>query len=253
MATLKGHSSIIRAIQFSPGGQHLLTGSHDSTCRVWSPHTRACLQEVYCGGQVWTVAWRDDATFLAGSSDGTISQWTVGDETKAAVEMKAHQVWVWSISWNPTSRLLASGGSDKLVMVWAPDSQTPLARLPGHQDMVCEVVWSPGDQDVLASWDAGGEIRLWSLAGRSCLHTLKTDKDSLATYTWQTSNITFSPDGLLLASRGREVKVWRVATGEVAAVCQVEGGRVAWSREGDRLAVVTKEDWKFKNISLFNM
>ena len=113
------------------------------------------------------------------------------------------------------------------------------------------MVWSPGDQDVLASWDDGGEVRLWSVAGQACRHTLRTDRDSLSSVL--ASNITFSPDGLLLASRGKEVKVWRVATGEVAAVCQVEGGMVAWSREGDRLAVVTKEGNEFKTISLFIM
>ena len=51
--------------------------------------------------------------------------------------------------------------------------------------------------------------------------------------------INFSPDGKLIACRGAEVKVFRVKTGELAAVCKVDGTMVCWNTRGTKLAIVT--------------
>ena len=63
-------------------------------------------------------------------------------------------------------------------------------------------------------------------------------------------NINFSPDGKLLACRGSEVKVLRVATGQVAAVCRVKGNKVCWNTRGNKLAIVTSSS---SNIVVFDM
>ena len=71
----------------------------------------------------------------------------------------------------------------------------------------------------------------------TCLFTLPCAPGGLDALS---RSISFSPDGQLLAAGGGEVRVWRVETGELALVCQVEGDMVSWSPGGDRLAVATQ-------------
>ena len=71
------------------------------------------------------------------------------------------------------------------------------------------------------------------------------------------NNINFSPDGKLLACRGSNVKVLRVATGQLAAVAKVQGNKVCWNNRGNKLAIVTsdgddKKD-EGRNIVVFDM
>ena len=53
------------------------------------------------------------------------------------------------------------------------------------------------------------------------------------------NHINFSPDGQLLACRGAEVKVFRVATGKLASVCEVQAQKVCWNDSGNQLAIAT--------------
>ena len=57
---------------------------------------------------------------------------------------------------------------------------------------------------------------------------------------WDENFINFSPDGKLLACTGSEVKVFRVATKQLAAVCKIEARMVCWNTRGNKLAVVAK-------------
>ena len=98
-------------------------------------------------------------------------------------------------------------------------------------------------------------MRLWDALAGNCLHLFQCDKDGMGISLQ--NHINFSPDGKLLACRGSEVKVFRVATKQLAAVCKVEGKKVCWNTRGNKLAVVTKnsDDKKDegRNIVVFDM
>ena len=100
---------------------------------------------------------------------------------------------------------------------------------------------------MLATWDFSGEVRLWDALAGNCLHLFQCGKDGMKSYYWEENFINFSPDGKLLACRGSEVKVFRVATKQLAAVCKVAGKYVGWNTRGNKLAVVTKNSDDKKN------
>ena len=67
--------------------------------------------------------------------------------------------------------------------------------------------------------------------------------------------MSFSPDGQLLACRGEEVSVFRVATGKLDTVYMVEGKMVCWNGDSNKLAVVTKDYGKkgeIDKVVIFN-
>ena len=90
--------------------------------------------------------------------------------------------------------------------------------------------------------DDSRKVRLWDALAGNCLHLFQCDKDGMHAYWSEDNYINFSPDGKLLACRGSEVKVFRVATGQLAAVCKVEGDKVCWNTRGNKLAIVAKNN-----------
>ena len=106
-------------------------------------------------------------------------------------------------------------------------SHTLLHTLTGHKNWVYVVKFSPSEAHILATWDLNREVRLWDALAGNCLHLFQSDNSGMRTYGFEENFINFSPDGKLLACRSSEVKVLRVATGQLAAVVKVESKFVA--------------------------
>ena len=82
-------------------------------------------------------------------------------------------------------------------------------------------------------------MRLWDALAGNCLHVFQCERDGLHSYAFEENFINFSPNGQMLACRGAEVKVFKVATGKVVAIFEVKGKMVCWNNSGDKLATVT--------------
>jgi WD40 repeat protein len=77
MSVLEGHTSYCTSVAFSPDGGRLVSGTRDSTVRIWNVQTGALLQ-VMMGHHfhVNCVAYSPDGILIAsGSSDRTVILW----------------------------------------------------------------------------------------------------------------------------------------------------------------------------------
>jgi WD40 repeat protein len=75
--TLRGHSSSVNSVAYSPDGQTLASGSRDGTIKLWNVKTGNLLQTL-TGHSSWvySVAYSPDGQTLAsGSGDKTIKIW----------------------------------------------------------------------------------------------------------------------------------------------------------------------------------
>ena len=143
------------------------------------------------------------------------------------------------------------------MIVQSPSSPAPLHTLTGHKSSFYEVKFSPSEAHILATWDKSGEMRLWDALAGNCLHLFQSDNGMMGAYCGEENYINFSPDGKLLACRGSEVKVLRVATWKIAAAAKFQGKYVCWNNTGNKLAVVTNDgdDKKYegRNIVVFDI
>lgn len=131
--TLRGHSSSVQLVAWSPDGRFLASCSEtsESAVKLWDPGTGQCLRT------------------LTGHRDS-----------------------VWSVAWHPDSRILASASGDRTIRLWDAGSGACLRVLEGHIDIIRSVEFSP-DGRTLASGGVDGTLRLWDVETGVCLRAMR--------------------------------------------------------------------------------
>jgi WD40 repeat protein len=236
--TLRGHTSLVRAVQFSPDGKRLLTASDDGTIRLWDADTgqeEAVLARDPRGPVYLCACFSPDArTIAAGDLEGKITLW---DSTgRRRPSWQAHHSRnpndvehpVWAVAFSPDGRVLASGGCDGTAGLWDSRTGRPIGRLPGHQDHVKAIAFSP-DSRILVTADNDTRVKLWDWRSHRLLRDLPShgEVDCMA----------FSPGGDLLATGDRwglvrfwSARDWKELRPLRAHPFEVSG--IAFSRDG---------------------
>src|ERR1700727_2866570 len=78
LGPLIGHTSAVNSLAISPDGQRILSGSNDSTIRIWNAISGAEVLPPLHGhnGRVFSVAFSPDGTHISsGSRDKTVRVW----------------------------------------------------------------------------------------------------------------------------------------------------------------------------------
>ena len=127
--TLRGHSSMVRSVVFSPDGKSLASGSYDKTIKLWD--TAGGTELFTLKGHshfVYSVAFSPDGKHLAsGSEDKTIKLWDTVTGRKL-LTLEGHSGGVHSVAFSPDGKRLASGSYDTTIKIWEVLDWTRAAR-----------------------------------------------------------------------------------------------------------------------------
>jgi len=205
--SLKGHTSRVQSLAFSPDGKTLASGSRDRTLRLWAVATGTLHKTLSAGaGRVQAVVFsRDGKSVVSGGSDGKITVWDAeSGETRQTLAGSADSVTC--LAFSPQGSILASGGEDGMIRVWDMATGKEKRALSAHAYGVTSVVFAP-DGKTFASGGEEAEIKLWDATTWETRATL-TGHDGGVT------SVAFSPDGKSLASSSNDgkIKFWDTAT-----------------------------------------
>ncbi|KAF5270442.1 hypothetical protein FQR65_LT05630 [Abscondita terminalis] len=165
-SSMPGHAEAVISVSFSPNGQHLASGSGDTTVRFWDLST----QNPYltCKGHrnwVLCISWSPDSTKLASAcKNGQIIIWDPTSGKQMGKTMIGHKQWITSLCWepfhsNPDCRLFASSSKDGDVRIWDSNLCQSILILSGHTKSVTVVKWGGGGLIYTASQDRS--VRVW--------------------------------------------------------------------------------------------
>ncbi len=170
-----GHMALVRNIDFTADGTHLISASDDKEIRIWNVETgqteRVIRGEIADGedGKLLALALSPDGKTLA--VGGKLAGLNGGSGAIRIIDLKSGEVThlleghadgVLSLTFSPDSRLLASGSMDDTAMVWSTADYTLARRIEGHHGDINAVRFTrDGKRLVTASDDTA--LGLWDL------------------------------------------------------------------------------------------
>ena len=190
-----GHGGSVMNGAVSTDGKLVLTGSWDSTARLWDARTGKEIR-VFTGHQdhVMQVAFSPDSrTALTASFDGTARLWDV-ETGKELGRFTGHSGIVNSVAFSPDGKWIVTGGQDKTIRLWDTEIGNELRRLEGHTASVLNATVSP-DGKLILTGSEDGTARLWNSTSGQQLHTFTDHNTSV----W---GLTFSPDSRTFITAG---------------------------------------------------
>ncbi|SPO02533.1 uncharacterized protein DNG_05206 [Cephalotrichum gorgonifer] len=201
--TLKGHSSSVYSVTFSPDGRQIISGSVDRTIKIWDRNSGACMQTLKGhGGLVLSVTFSPDGRqIISGSVDRTVKIWDRNSGT-CMQTLEGHGGSVGSVTFSPDGRQIISGSDDDTIKIWDCNSGTCMQTLEGHGNSVCSVAFSPDGRQIISGSD-DSTIKIWDRDSGACAQTLKGHSSPVR-------SVAFSPDGrqIISGSLDSTIKVW---------------------------------------------
>eukprot|EP00996_Jenningsia_fusiforme_P000309 NODE_125_length_3172_cov_24.896254_g115_i0.p1 GENE.NODE_125_length_3172_cov_24.896254_g115_i0~~NODE_125_length_3172_cov_24.896254_g115_i0.p1 ORF type:complete len:944 (+),score=163.69 NODE_125_length_3172_cov_24.896254_g115_i0:136-2967(+) len=128
--TLIGHGGAVWSVKISLSGARLVSGSGDTTVRVWDCLDGACLATYYGhSGAVLSVNFDGNGTLVVSAGeDSAVRVWdTVSGECWR--NLRGHLRTVWSAVINRSSTRIVSCSEDRTLRVWDPASAKCIAVL----------------------------------------------------------------------------------------------------------------------------
>jgi len=117
----RGHAFHVESVDFSPDGQHVVSGSRDGTVHVWNMRDGSARILNFTNRYTdifWSVRFSPSGQLVvAGDDDGDLRIWSV--RTGQLVRRwTGHEGTVWSVAFMAEGKILVSGGNDGVVKCW---------------------------------------------------------------------------------------------------------------------------------------
>jgi WD40 repeat protein len=217
--TLRGHSSMIYALAFSPDGSALASASGEynrkegiykaGEIKVWDTGTgkeRYTIHPEYPKA-VSCIAFSPDGESIVAGCGGSderrhILQFAAKTGKKQAAFV-GHKGPVVSVAFSRDGKTLVSAGTDFTLRVWDVEKKEVRQTIKPHAVLFFASI-SP-DGKMLASGSADNTVKLWSAETGKCLATFTGHTNTVST-------VVFSPDGKFVASGSNDysVRIWPV-------------------------------------------
>lgn len=236
LQTFQGHTSTVRCLVIlkpakigteadgtpimMPKEPLIITGSRDSTLRVWklpqpgdaqihqagpsatdtdNPYSLRVLSGHH--NSVRAIAAHGD-TLVSGSYDCTVRVWKISNGDLIH-NLRGHTQKVYSVVLDHDRGRCISGSMDNLVKVWSIESGLCLFNLEGHTSLVGLLDLS---HERLVSAAADSTLRIWHPETGQCLSTLSAHTGAITCFQHD--------DQKVISGSDRTLKMWNVETGE---------------------------------------
>lgn len=222
LAIQRGHTGFVFAVAVTPDGKYAVSGSWDSTVKVWDLSGGRELLTLYGHENPVTAiaVSRSGKVIASGGRDGGVNIWELPSGSRLeSFPLQGSQVT--SLSVSRDDGRVACGFADGSVLVWKLGGADPRpALLSGHTARVTSVCVTPDCKNVLTA-SSDKTIRLWELESGKELKTVATYEDAVTA-------MALSSDGAAIFAglAGGEIKIIDYASSELRQTIQAHEGIV---------------------------
>ncbi|KAL8945403.1 MAG: hypothetical protein Q9211_000068 [Gyalolechia sp. 1 TL-2023] len=169
-ALLLGHAHNVCALDASSDGKYIVSGSWDSSARVWGVGKWECdaLLEGH-QGSVWAVLAYDQDTIITGCADQSIRIFSPTGKFVHTIKGSTDVVRALCriVSSHPSCADFASAGNDGVIRLWKLNGKQ-VGELHGHESFIYSLACLPTGELVSSGEDR--TVRIWK--GNECIQTI---------------------------------------------------------------------------------
>ncbi|MBV8233670.1 MAG: protein kinase, partial [Planctomycetaceae bacterium] len=224
------HRAAVTAVAFSPDGTTVLTGSYDSTARLWDITTaRPRGAPIEHHAPIMSAALSPDGTMaVTGGWDQAARLWDTATGQPRGRPL-GHRGVVYAVAFSPDGTTVLTGSDDRAARLWDVATGQPRGKPMEHQMPVWAVAFSPDGTTVLTGSDDRA-ARLWDA-------TTGQPRGGPLAHQGPVRAVAFSPDGrtILTGCHDKTAQLWDAATGQPRGRPMVHQGgvrAVAFSPDG---------------------
>ena len=238
---LRGHSDAVYYAKISPDGTTIVSGSSDTTVRVWerdqgNGSNGPSGSDFYCAhelsghnGRVFSVGMSLDNTLIvSGSDDQTARVWTKREAGEGETEgydclqvLEGHAGGIRGVAVTPNGNKIFTGSADSTVRIWdkkiGERGDLPayccIQVIDDHQDWVRSLYCSP-DGNTLFTGSDDRIIRIWTAGEGGAQVNFDQDYQVLEGHTKSVRSISATPDGrtVVTGSFDKKLGIWAPKT-----------------------------------------
>ncbi len=206
--TLRGHTSNVSTVEWSPDGLRVVTAGHDNSAIVWSAYTGAKLVTFSDHtAKVRKAVWNIDGTKIATASDDKTAIIWSANSGAALITLTGHSSRVVDIAWSPDGTKIATVGDDQRIIFWSAIDGAKLKTFFSFSGLYRKLTWSSDGTKIAVA--SNNDALVLSAATGTGLYSLKGHTGIVYSVNW-------SPDGtkLVTASYDKTAAVWSAVDGK---------------------------------------
>ncbi|AFZ14017.1 WD40 repeat-containing protein [Crinalium epipsammum PCC 9333] len=208
LRTLTGHNHSVRAVAITPDGKTAVSGSDDTTLKVWDLQTGTALSTLtgHNDSVIAVAITADGKTAVSGSHDNTLKVWDLKTGT-ALSTLTGHNDSVIAVAITADGKTAVSGSHDNTLKVWDLKTGTALSTLTAHSFWV-QAVAITADGRTAVSGSDDNTLKVWDLKTGTALSTLTA-------HSFWVQAVAITADGktAVSVSHDNTLKVWNLQTG----------------------------------------
>ncbi len=163
---IRGHTSWVGDVAFSPDGRMLASGSGDGTILLREVQQGQFTEPILSFGSaseiITSLEFSPDGKILvSGGTDDRLKLWDISNGQPVR-EFIGHGDDIYAVTFSPDGKLLASGSLDGSIILWDTEKATAIDTLRGHSGIVTSLTFSH-DGKYVASASADSKVILWNI------------------------------------------------------------------------------------------